>query len=392
MQFKKEGELLFMIQRSLKAMAVALQLSCVTPSQPQAGTASALEIVSATVDPVYDSLFEPRGRGWLGADGAVSIPLTENKTLWIFGDTILGTMNDRGARKGPMVRNTIAIHDHSGEGAGSVEFYWDFTDKITGDYFHLEDFNSDYWYWPGVGAMLDGELFLFLYKITSGEGEAGFDFELADMTLCRVPNPLDPPEQWKKSYEDLGLNGPHRGFSSALLVEGAYVYLLGYDDGPESEYTERAAVLARVKIEDLKAGKAKSSFEFWTKGEEGHAWSDRCENLARLFEPGTTESSLEYLPEKNLYLAVTHRAFQDEMLIVTAPELTGPWSEPIEVYTIPEMASGENHHAYAMKSHPELAENSDELVITYVVNTKDFWSIFSDNSVYYPRFVRVKYR
>jgi hypothetical protein len=27
-----------------------------------------------------------------------------------------------------------------------------------------------------------------------------------------------------------------------------------------------------------------------------------------------------------------------------------------------------------------------------VVNTKDFWSVFSDNSVYYPRFVRVKYR
>jgi hypothetical protein len=381
-----------MIHRSLKAIAVTLPLSCVTLAHVQAGTESALEIVSATLDPVYDSLFEPRKRGWLGADGAVSIPLTEEKTVWIFGDTILGTMNDQGARKGPMVRNTIAIHDRSGKGPGTVEFYWDLTDKITGDFFYPEDFGADFWYWPGAGAMLEGELFLFLYKITSGEGEPGFDFELADMTLCRVSNPLDPPKQWKKSYEDLGLNGPHRGFSSALLVNEPYVYLLGYDDGPEGSYTERAAVLARVKIDRLKDGKAKSAFEYWTEGKEGPDWSDRCENLVRLFEPGTTESSLQYLPDKKLYLAVTHRAFQDKMYVVTAPEITGPWSEPVEVYTIPEMATDENLHAYAMKSHPELAKASKELVITYVVNTKDFWSVFSDNSVYYPRFVRVKYR
>lgn len=382
-----------MIRPPVETVAFALALTCVSASQSESPKmASPIEIVSATVDPIYDSLLAPRKRGWLGADGAVSIPLDKDRTLWIFGDTILGTMNDEGARKGPMVRNTIAVQDISSEGPGKVEFYWDLTDKVTGDFFHPADFAAPYWYWPGVGAMVDGELFLFLYKLESGAGDPGFDFAIADLTLCRVSNPLDSPDTWKKSYQDLGVNGSHQGFSSAILVEEPYVYLLGYDDGPENSHMERAGVLARIKTDRLKAGEGRDAFEFWTEGQEGPAWRPTPENVIRLFTPGTTEASLEYLPEKKLYLATSYRGFHEKMYVVTAPTLTGPWSEPLEVYTIPEVVGQDNYHAYAMKSHPELARRPDELVLTYVVNSKDFWSVFRDNTIYYPRFVRVKFR
>jgi hypothetical protein len=40
--------------------------------------------------------------------------------------------------------------------------------------------------------------------------------------------------------------------------------------------------------------------------------------------------------------------------------------------------------------HPALSKPG-EVVMTYVVNTKDFWTMFNDLEVYFPRFLRVKF-
>lgn len=350
------------------------------------------EVGSATIASDYDDLLRPQSRGWLGADGAVSIPLGKKKNLWLFGDTILGTMTPEGKRSGTIVRNTIGLQDLKADPPGRIEYYWDLADRIPGSFFMAEGFDQNFWYWPMTGAMVDGELYIFLFKIFSGDDPGGLSFSTAGMELVRIPNPLAPPHRWKKIRTEFNIGDNHQNFCSAVFVEKPYLYLFGFDDGPENKPQERRMVLARVKIQDLRKGKGREAFEFWVEGESGGRWGAKPDNLLALFTPGVTESSVQFNAERGQYLCVTHYPFQPGVYVVSAPELTGPWSQPVKVYEIPELARNEDYHAYAMKSHPELAESPDEMVITYVVNTSDFWGLFSDPDIYYPRFVRVKLR
>jgi hypothetical protein len=60
------------------------------------------------------------------------------------------------------------------------------------------------------------------------------------------------------------------------------------------------------------------------------------------------------------------------------------------VYRCPEMDWAPKVFCYAAKAHPELTKAPDELLITYAANAWNFWDLFSDARLYWPRFVRVK--
>eukprot|EP00404_Azadinium_spinosum_P039517 CAMPEP_0180658804 /NCGR_PEP_ID=MMETSP1037_2-20121125/57212_1 /TAXON_ID=632150 /ORGANISM="Azadinium spinosum, Strain 3D9" /LENGTH=80 /DNA_ID=CAMNT_0022685741 /DNA_START=1 /DNA_END=239 /DNA_ORIENTATION=- len=76
------------------------------------------------------------------------------------------------------------------------------------------------------------------------------------------------------------------------------------------------------------------------------------------------------------------QAYEYNIRLWTAPELTGPWTGT-DVYTVPHLP-GQNV-AYAAKSHPEYAAE-DEIVFTYNTNGDDQTSYIE---IYRPRFVRL---
>lgn len=347
-----------------------------------------IQILSAEVAEDYDSLFLPQERGFLGADGAASVSLTRNKVLWLFGDTFLGVISPDGQRKCVMVRNSIALQHRRPGDQDRVEYYWNLTDRLPYSFFLSEGFDQKYWYWPGCGVLIDGNLYVFNYKVRSGEGDHALAFEPGGMVLIRVRNPLDDPLKWKMDKYRMDIGSQSRNFTSAAYVEKPYVYLLGHDDIRIDGEHSRRMVLARMLIRDLKRGKGREAMEFWTEN-NGGSWSPEPDNLKPLFSPGTTESSLHYDSELGLYLSVTHDYFKPEIYVTASREITGPWSEPVLAYRVPEMALNDDYHAYAVKVHPELHKQSGELVITYVVNSKDFWGVFSTLDIYYPRFIRV---
>jgi hypothetical protein len=70
--------------------------------------------------------------------------------------------------------------------------------------------------------------------------------------------------------------------------------------------------------------------------------------------------------------------------------LAGPWGDPALVFRCPEMDWPSKAFCYAAKAHPELTRAPDELLITYAANAWDFWNLFKDARLYWPRFVSVK--
>lgn len=348
--------------------------------------AAAPPTVTATADPALDEIFKPQPRGFLGADGAASLEIAPGRTLWIFGDTIIGNLR-AGKREGSMVRNSIAIlHQQDGIPA-RPEYYWDLTDGIPGEFFHPESFSDTHWYWPGTGIPLNGKLYLFLSKMSHGDGPDAFAFQTIGCTLFRVQNPQDSPRAWKMTRTELALGNDHFNINAAVIRQSDYLYLLGYDDGPTANPMKRAAILSRILLSALDHDNPAASLQFWSRSAQ---WQSTPENLQPLFTPGPTETALHHDPATGRYMALTLEPFTPHILLVSAESMTGPWSDPQPVYTIPEVAASNGAwHAYTTRLHPELSTNPARIPFTYVVNTKDFWSMFTALDIYYPRFANL---
>ncbi|NLN79114.1 MAG: hypothetical protein GX141_09375, partial [Armatimonadetes bacterium] len=52
----------------------------------------------------------------------------------------------------------------------------------------------------------------------------------------------------------------------------------------------------------------------------------------------------------------------------------------------------ENAFSYAVKGHPELSTNPNELIVTYATNSTEFADMFNDARLYWPRFVRLTFK
>jgi len=378
--FERQSSSLIMLSF---AAFLLLQACAVSADDHASMTQKMASSDQAVHDPIFDPLFVPEDRGFLGADGAATVQINEDKILWIFGDTILGK-NVNGERKGSMVRNSIAIQDVSGEEPGEISYYWDLTDGLMDSFFHPKDWMEPHWYWPGCGVELDGKLYLFLSKMDAGDGPAGFAFRTINCTLFTVHNPEADPHEWNMTQQDLELGDDHFNINAGAMIRDGYVWLIGYED-PNADPMKRSMILSRMSLESLKSDNPAAGLEYWTADE---TWSKSPENFEYLFSPGVTETSLHYDESLNRFVTITMVPFQDKLHVATAEELTGPWTVHESSFTIEKLAEDENYLAYAGRAHPFLTDDNT-LLVTYIVNTKDFWGMFSDMDIYYPRFIRI---
>ncbi len=174
-------------------------------------------------------------------------------------------------------------------------------------------------------------------------------------------------------------------FGGAVLREGEFVYIFGGDSRPEAKKAgvPNGLVVARVAADAVRRLRAMAlSGERRVAGglQEGHA---------RLPQRRQRVFSVSWLPARKAYAAVYSEGIGGRILLRLAPALAGPWGDPVLVYRCPEMDWPSKAFCYAAKAHPELASAPDELLITYAANSWDFWDLFKDARLYWPRFVRV---
>jgi hypothetical protein len=295
----------------------------------------------------YEGLFD-RTEGWTGGDGIYSAPLSDGSILWLFGDTFINRYTSP-----RMVNNTIAI-----QRGPEVEFFWG--DGPTA-FFKPPDAKG--YFWPGAAVATDRGLVLFLHLVeTTGKG--AFGFKLTGTYIARVPNPLDPPREWRVSYERLPWFQEGRFYGVAALVEGGRVHVYGVDKG--------ALTLARM-----------DPWEFL----EESGWSKEPKSPKVLLRGAATEGSVSKVGGKYVYVS-SGPFLSPTIQIRTASAPEGPWSAPVEVYKCAEPTWDKSYFCYAAKAHPELAKG-DELVITYACNGGDLGKVIRDRRIYRPRFVRV---
>jgi sialate O-acetylesterase len=375
------GALLLSTIKSGAAKTISFHETPVAPSNP-------LRLVSIGPDPVYQDMLGLRTNGWLGSDDGESIVLSKDESLWLFGDTFIGPLRNGVRVAGaPMIHSTIAIQDRTKRPPDCLKFYWKENHGRPESFFpHQAGTPGDY-YWVTKGVLLKGELFLFAWCISGGEAQGLFGWKEAGSALIRVPNPLEPPVQWVQKVFPLKL-APGTSFHSALLVQPPYVYLYGI-------VQPRQTALARIRIGDLIAGKLTEAYEYWVNGTQGPHWGKEATNCVPQFQPVNSECTVHYEPAWKLYTCFTYDIMSPELFLTTSRSVTGPWSKPRPIYTVPEYKRFSFPiMAYAVRQHPELSTRPGEIILTYATNIPNSErELFTPEGkdVYVHRFVRAEF-
>jgi len=106
-------------------------------------------------------------------------------------------------------------------------------------------------------------------------------------------------------------------------------------------------------------------------------------------EDVSNEMSVSPLPDGRIVLTYQYYTMSTEVVIQIGESLVGPFGERKIIYQTPEVKKSKTYFTYNAKAYPHLA-SSDSLLISYNVNTFNFWAdILNDPNLYRPRFIKV---
>jgi Domain of unknown function (DUF4185) len=322
--------------------------------------------------PVADALFtgDP---SFIGGDGAYSVDLGNERVLWLFGDSFIATTRERRRDHSWMVRNCVAVQTGYDPSRAFMRFYYRWDERRPQSFF--PEVGAE-WYWPGAGVRLGELLILFGGRVYQAE-EGMWGFRPVASAAFLVRDPDDEPSAWSLEETPLPSEGADVQMGGAIVVTDRYLYDFGIEGDRHDIY------LARFELEAARRGELAHA-DWWT-GDGFGAGRDR----EPVVEIGAPEYSVHFAKPLGMYLMVqSSGAGATTLAVRSAPEPWGPWSEPRDILRAPESFEKEAF-VYAGKAHPELS--GADLLATYVPSTNEGGPIDVEETLYYPRFVRIEY-
>jgi hypothetical protein len=330
--------------------------------------------------PEADVLFRSDPR-WLGGDGALSIPLGGDRTLWLFGDTFVAKTPNDVRTESEMVRNTVAVQSGADPTRARIEFAWRTDPDGSPASFFAEQ--GEHWHWPGHGVRLPngGPLIVFLMVLRATPNE-GLGFASAGWRVARVDDVDGSPSAMRVSTFDPPPSTRDAVVGCAAVIDGDHVVAFAPGDG-----SAHRGYLVRMRLADLAMNVAAP--EWWT----GTTWGRDADARPVMDDVGA-ECSVHFDARHSRWVHVASQGFGASSIVVRfSSALEGPWSAPVHAFTPPE-SRGEKPFVYAAKAHPELTTgDAEDLVVTYATNSFDFGDLFTahgSQNIYWPRFVRLR--
>lgn len=324
--------------------------------------------------------------GWLGADDAYSIALTPDNSLWLFGDTFVGSPETKlRSESKTMARNSIGISHCAAGQPCTMRYYWQKpSDPKPRSFF---DTGTDaLWYWPMDGFLNRKTLYVALMAVRNKAGAApddAFGFEIAGTKLATVHNPLDSPDKWKVTIRDL--TDSHLWAGVSIIADGQYT--LWYTQLSKGE---GQGFMVVMRVPRNKMANPSANWEYlnnknqWVPGLAG-------DDALKVIDQAISEGSVRYHPSIKKWLAVsTGPEFPAPRAVVrTADSPVGPWSPPQTIYEFPEMkrdypSYDKDTFCYAVKEHIEFTDA--KIAMTYACNTT-VAKVMKEMDIYRPRVV-----
>lgn len=364
----------------LLGLITACQLSAPERSRPVITAFQAAHSATLKTAPCLPKF--PYQNGWLGGDGAYSVPLSANQTLWLFGDTFVGSTTTKPPTRmgSTMVANSIGI-SRCGPHGFEVNYFFGVPENQKATPFFKTAQDK---YWPIHGFMHQNKLYVALEQVaTISDADNVFNFAVVGVTLTEIANPTDPPQQWRMRY--LPLSRSKAAIPGiAMVKKDRYVYMLTVQ-----ENKAHPVMLNRLSLDQLANPLVELEYlsrtQGWKKGLMG-------DDSAILVPQAATEISLHFEPQRQQWIMVhTNPTFwSKEVVIRQAPALEGPWQQKVSLQSLyQEMQPTDPLYdkeifCYAAKAHPQFSAAPHSLVVTYACNSLNFGKLLQQMGWYYP--------
>lgn len=313
-------------------------------------------------------LFPPGKDILTGGDGAISIPIDDAKSFWLWGDSFLGeVVDDRRAGSTPLIAGNVW---QLLEG-DSVRTITGGTSTHPGPLLKTENIdNYPAILWPMHGFVENNIVHLFMSTIVK-TGTGSWDFYWHSTIYYRL-NLSDLSVIDKQQLFTGTEANAHFGFG--VTHHNGYYYV--YGSNPQVDFTAPLHVARARLVEDQLR-----EWAFFN----GNSWvPDPSESkpLQGIDIPVSEQFSV--FTHDNRFILLTQDRFQPEIYTYTAETPVGPWSHKKLIYTIPE-GNDSRLFTYNAMAHPQYGEKS-ELLVSYCVNAQNFGDLYRDASIYRPRF------
>ncbi len=330
----------------------------------------------------------PYSGGWLGGDGAFSIPLSNERELWLFGDTFVSadTKQTQTRVGAGLVRNSIAISSCRG-GKWTIQYHWRRPADGHNPYAVFESGTDAFYYWPLDGFLYGKTLYVALLRMSKTDSKGPFAFKLLGVDLAKIEHADEEPRNWSIRY--LHLTSSEVAFPGvSIVVRPPYVWMFGVMDHPRQN--RQAVILTRISLDRL--DRPAESLEYLAAGAKWRAapiGADAEEIIAQ----GQAAFSVRYHPEIGKWVLVQQQPgfLSGQIGIRTSAGLEGPWSPFHSLMNEPEMRHHRTHRTrrkpifcYGVTEHTSFESAPGTLVVTYACNGWDIRQVIADMSIYRP--------
>jgi hypothetical protein len=308
-----------------------------------------------------------------GGDGMYSVALPDGRSVFLMGDSWLGTVVDgqRSSAGNHMYRNTYILYDE-GKVSAIAEANGPNTSGAVPPGVTDE---GKKWYWPGHGFAREDRLYVFqtlMYQ--GGAGMWSFMYETTHILEYALP------EMTLVATTPIPFTGsPDVHYGMAALDDGNFIYVYAQVDVRNDANPVSDVLVARTTVENLA-----TDWEYYT----GGSWSDNPSSAAKLeglaSVPVSSQFNVFKLGGKYVLLTQKKNFNSGEIYTFVSDTPYGPWRNRRLIFRTYEQNTP-GLFTYNAMAHPQF-ERDGMILVSYNVNTEDFSQQFSDVSTYRPRF------
>jgi hypothetical protein len=332
-------------------------------------------------DTVFTKYFQ-RTSGWIAGDGAHSIPLKDDRSLWSFGDSNIG-FYDAATKTIPclfQVRNAGLTM-----GLSSPASQITFTGRGSPASLYALGTNNNYWFWPLDGHQYGDTVYNFLQRIhLTGSGN-NLSFEIVDSSyVAKIIYPVLSVVGYSLLPEKNGII-----FGKGVVADDAARLIYVYGTKPGTQGND--LFVARFQRSNIYI-----PWEFYN----GSGWSKDASKAVKIYSEFTSSFNVCKINKKFVLITTELSVGCDQgknIYTQTADNPFGPFRNRKAIWQVDDLMQGHYPVFYLANPHPEYNNSKNELLVTYCINgygtcVNTCIGNRKDPDVYRPRAIRIPYK
>ncbi|MGQ9620864.1 MAG: DUF5005 domain-containing protein [Bacteroidales bacterium] len=290
--------------------------------------------------------------GWIAGDGDFSVPLPDNRSLWVFGDSYIDCYDPQTGTVPCLfqARNAAVII----ENRPPFKLTTMYNKSGTSSFFEYGG-DRNYWFWPESGFFHNDTVFIFLARIRSTGQPGMWGFERVDSVYIAKIHLSDLETVYYSTLTSMA----NIDFGCSVLSDSdGYNYIYGI----RSNGFGNDLLLARFKPDSLYI-----PWQFY----DGNDWITDVNRIRKIYDEFTASFSVTKVNDKFILFTTEFSVDCDQgknIYALSSDSPTGPFTNKHIIWKVDDTLKGHWPFFYAVSAHPEYNNFRKELLITYCIN------------------------